>query len=420
MVAFQDPQHPDHNQAVQLDGYRKSITDLLNTAAAQLTTFWMKYPRYVRLSLVQRLQQRFIGWDPVDQKRMNALEGKEYERWCENNGTAVAKAKTANTLKEKQRKKALEKRKLQSKKTTYTPEPWNRSKISDDYNISSSHNNLDSSEGSEKPTKTQTLATKDVVGHFCYREPPKTPVRSTLPPVLTCPRALKSTMEVDSCDQSVDSSLPRSSIASVWTPQEQSTSTSDTSPRSSEKDPSQLNNTLVYLETPIKAARATIAESLELPLPFEDNKETATTMREEVMYAHIIRIARCTKGLEVALCMTALLPKRRQLPAPVDVKEAKIDTKTQTGQIAAKPPKTAKEKREARTKKDKAETQYARDLDFADDLLYSALKEGVPSTPVNEEPVTAHVTPADDGGVQRELDTMSCTSPRGRHFDKPR
>lgn len=59
--AFMDPKHPQHTLALKLDLYRKSITDLLNTATAQLTTLYGEYPRYTRLALVRRLEKRFIG-----------------------------------------------------------------------------------------------------------------------------------------------------------------------------------------------------------------------------------------------------------------------------------------------------------------------------------------------------------------------
>lgn len=128
-VAFTDHNHPQHTIAVKLDLYRRSLTNLLNTAAAQLTTLYKDYPRYTRLALVRRLSRRFIGWQPVDSMRVSALDSIDSRerlkpvvvRHAKLPKKKIPKEKLteedlAKVLREKQRKKALEKRKQQSKK----------------------------------------------------------------------------------------------------------------------------------------------------------------------------------------------------------------------------------------------------------------------------------------------------------------
>lgn len=134
-VAFLDHEHPQHTIAIKLDLYRKSLTDLLSVAAAQLTTLYKDYPRYSRLALVRRLSKRFIGWYPVDPMRVAALDSIDSQQrlkpvvvhHAKLPGKKIPKGKAteddlAKALKEKQRKKALEKRKQQAKKDMHAPE----------------------------------------------------------------------------------------------------------------------------------------------------------------------------------------------------------------------------------------------------------------------------------------------------------
>lgn len=196
---------------------------------------------------------------------------------------------------------------------------------------------------------------------------------------------------------------------------EQSTSTSNSSPESSEKDFLRSEDVLALLETPIKSAKVSIKQALEFLLPTKPAQDFATTPREEELYAHILRITKRERGPEVASYMATLLPRPRPLPEAItDVGDA-IGKGTQTYQATAPPPMTTKQKRKLRARAEEVDPQQAKDLNLAGDLLCSIPKKEYPTISTSQEPVTTLPQPiGDEEGLDCEFDTMPLRPPRGR------
>lgn len=433
--AFLEPDNPDHCIAVQVHRYGKSLTDLLNTAAAQLTALYANYPRWVRLALVRRLEERFIGWAPVDPTRLAALNRMDAKAQRDQTYAADRQERAEQIQKEKQRKKAQERRKQLLRRTAAGIVPSDRSKQLSGSGIKSAAaaESFGSSEGfSSQDTEDQETVQEDAAAASSKEDQaPTTTVRYPSPNILT-PIAHEKLLLIKntetfptgngSCDQLVCPSLPRSSVASIWTSKDESISTPNTSPYSSEKEQSRTSERCVDFNAPMKDIRALMKRLLDCPPQIPTNPEFATTAKEEEMDAHILRIARTRGGPETASLMATLLHKPQPDSGLSKDESAKISTQLFAAPTPVRTSKSIKQKRKARAEKEKTDSRPARDIDLAGDLLYSASKKVIPPVSVEDQPnpAVSQETVISDDEIICELDTMSSTPLRGRQFNKAR
>lgn len=445
--AFMDPLHPQHGVAVKLDLYRKSVTDLLNTAAAQLTILYNEYPRYTRLALVRRLEQRFIGWHPVDSMRISALDSidrreggskpivvhhAELPKKKKMRKEELTEEELVKAQKEKHRKKALEKRKHQLRKSIESSEDNSqRYTLKGSRTTSDGPSKREDDPGSLGHSNWSSIlpstAGDDCTNYPWIEEVTKTPFFESSSQPATFPGPLKTRVEHDelrrrndSCEQSTTTSCPRSSLASIWTLREQAASTSDTSSQSSEKVPLPSDISNPALAASARGGESSTAELFEVLLKTKPNEEVATTVKEEEMHAHIIRIAERKKDSEIATLMAKLLPKPRPMSKAARGEDNDRSINALTKQIVSNVPKGTKERRRLLMKSEEATTQRARELDLADYLLYSTPRKEVIPDVIMQEPMTDNIVSSSEHDLECELDTMPNVPTRGRTFNKSR
>lgn len=202
---------------------------------------------------------------------------------------------------------------------------------------------------------------------------------------------------------------------------EQSSSTSESSPNSSEKDYLRSESVSGFLETPTKYTQVPTTQVLEFLLSAKPAQEFAATSREEELYAHILRVTKRGRGPKVASQMATLLPKPRSLSKAITNDEDSIGKAAKVDRATIQPPTTTKQKRKIRGKADNADSQHAKDLDLAGDLLYSAAKKEHQAIPTSRDPITTCSKPTvDDDSLNYEFDTMSLTPLRGRQYSESR
>lgn len=290
-TAFLDPSHSCYGLALQMDQHRHLITDLLNTAAAQLTTLYATFPRYMRFALIRRMEKRFIGWHPVDGIRVATLDGLLADSDHATTHEVDNIGKTEKITKEKQRKKRLEKKKQDQKRATEQPQVEGPARLPREPEVSNLHDE----------------AAKENVGNDTFladHEQLCPQVRQTVEfsnEAGSIPAADPETAATESsgCNQSIGrDTQPRSSVTSLWI--------SNTSHSSSEKEGS--GNELISLqhEPPSKLEQITTSISA-LEVSQSALGHSVITHRQEEMINHVRRVVLRNRDPETANMIATIL-----------------------------------------------------------------------------------------------------------------